>query len=41
LWLSSSRDLWYAGGGAFDNHLFGYTGRPSFGLISSIQLGPL
>lgn len=31
LWLSSSRDLWYAGGGAFDNHLFGYTGRPSFG----------
>ncbi len=31
LWLSSSRDRWYAGGGAFDNHLFGYTGRPSFG----------
>jgi hypothetical protein len=31
LWLSSSRDLWYAGGGAFDSHLFGYTGRPSFG----------
>jgi hypothetical protein len=31
LWLSSSRDRWYAGGGAFDNHLFGYMGRPSFG----------
>ena len=25
LWLSSSRDLWYAGDAAFDNHLFGYT----------------
>lgn len=31
LWLSSSRDRWYVGGGAFDNHLFGYTARPSFG----------
>lgn len=31
LWLSSSYDRWYAGGGAFDSHLFGYTGRPSFG----------
>jgi hypothetical protein len=31
LWLSSSRDLWYQGGGAFDNLLFGYVGRPSFG----------
>ncbi len=31
LWLSSSRDRWYAGGGAFDNHLFGYTARSSFG----------
>ncbi len=31
LWLSSSYDRWYAGGGAFDRHLFGYSARPSFG----------
>lgn len=31
LWLSSSRDLWYAGGGAFQNKTFGYAGRPSLG----------
>ena len=31
LWLSSSRDRWYNGGGAFDNHIFGYTARPSGG----------
>jgi hypothetical protein len=31
LWLSSSKDIWYYGGGAFDNHIFGYIGRPSFG----------
>jgi hypothetical protein len=31
LWLSSNKDLWYSGGGAFDNKIFGYTGRPSFG----------
>src|SRR5581483_9705119 len=31
LWLDSNKDLWYAGGGAFDNSIFGYTGRPSFG----------
>ena len=31
LWLSSSKDLWYSGGGAFDNNIFGYTGRPSSG----------
>ncbi len=29
LWLSSNRDLWYTGGGAFDDRLFGYVGRPS------------
>ena len=29
LWLSSSNDLWYSGGGAFDNKNFGYSGRPS------------
>lgn len=31
LWLSSSGDLWYQGGGAYDNRFFGYVGRPSFG----------
>jgi hypothetical protein len=31
LWLSSSYDRWYSGGGAFDSHLFGYTARPSYG----------
>ena len=31
LWLTKSQDLWYAGGGAFNNSAFGYTGRPSGG----------
>jgi alginate export protein len=31
LWLSSRRDLWYQGGGAYDNSSFGYVGRPRFG----------
>lgn len=26
--LTSGSDLWYQGGGAFDNKVFGYTGRP-------------
>ena len=29
LHLTSARDLWYQGGGAFDNNVFGYTGRPA------------
>jgi hypothetical protein len=29
LQLTSSNDLWYLGGGAFDNKVFGYVGRPS------------
>jgi hypothetical protein len=29
LHLSSSKDLWYSGGGAFEDSSFGYTGRPS------------
>ena len=29
--LSSAKDLWYSGGGAFQNRSFGYTGRPSNG----------
>lgn len=31
LQLTSSKDLWYQGGGAFDNKVFGFTGRPSNG----------
>ena len=27
--LTSAHDLWYQGGGAFDNKVFGYVGRPS------------
>lgn len=29
--LTSAPDLWYQGGGAYDNAVFGYTGRPSNG----------
>jgi hypothetical protein len=31
LQLTSKHDLWYQGGGAFDNKAFGYTGRPANG----------
>ncbi|MHB1699210.1 MAG: alginate export family protein [Acidobacteriaceae bacterium] len=31
LQLTSGKDLWYQGGGAFDNKVFGYVGRPSNG----------
>lgn len=31
LWLNSSNDLWYAGGGAWNDTLFGYQPRPSYG----------
>ncbi|MHB1023873.1 MAG: alginate export family protein [Acidobacteriaceae bacterium] len=31
LQLTSSQDLWYQGGGAFDNKVFGYVGRPANG----------
>lgn len=31
LWLSSRKDLWYLGGGAFDRNTFGFAGRPSGG----------
>ena len=34
LQLSSKRDLWYQGGGAFDNKVFGYVGRPANGSSS-------
>jgi hypothetical protein len=29
--LASAKDLWYSGGGAFQQNTFGYTGRPSSG----------
>lgn len=32
--LTSAKDLWYQGGGAFDNKVFGYVGRPSNGHTS-------
>lgn len=31
LQLTSANDLWYQGGGAYDNKVFGYVGRPSNG----------
>ncbi len=34
LQLTSSRDLWYLGGGAYDNKVFGYIGRPANGSSS-------
>ena len=34
LQLTSGHDLWYQGGGAFDNKVFGYVGRPSSGFTS-------
>lgn len=32
--LTSPQDLWYLGGGAFDNRVFGYVGRPANGARS-------
>lgn len=32
--LASNKDLWYLGGGAFDNKVFGYVGRPAKGHTS-------
>lgn len=29
--LTSAKDLWYLGGGAYDNRVFGYVGRPANG----------
>jgi hypothetical protein len=29
LQLTSAKDVWYQGGGAFDNKVFGFTGRPA------------
>jgi hypothetical protein len=38
LQLTSARDLWYLGGGAYDNKVFGYTGRPANGSSSLASL---
>lgn len=38
LQLTSAKDLWYQGGGAFDNRVFGYTGRPANGHSSFATL---
>jgi hypothetical protein len=34
LQLTSAHDLWYQGGGAYDNKVFGYAGRPANGSSS-------
>ena len=34
LQLTSAHDLWYLGGGAYDNKVFGYVGRPANGASS-------
>ncbi|MGH7516693.1 MAG: alginate export family protein [Gemmatimonadales bacterium] len=36
--LAERNDLWYAGGGAFDNQSFGYGGRPGGGARNLAQL---
>jgi hypothetical protein len=41
LGLTSGKDLWYQGGGAFDNKVFGYTGRPSNGFSSLTSLADI
>ena len=34
LQLTSAKDLWYLGGGAYDNKVFGFVGRPANGASS-------
>jgi hypothetical protein len=36
--LTSSKDFWYQGGGAFDNKVFGFVGRPANGHSSFASL---
>lgn len=38
LQLTSAKDLWYLGGGAYDNKVFGYVGRPANGHSSFASL---
>ena len=39
MWLDSENDLWYSGGGAYNNTIFGYIGRPSLGHSYLATLG--
>ncbi|MDP9263989.1 MAG: hypothetical protein M3O85_06690, partial [Acidobacteriota bacterium] len=39
--LGSARDLWYLGGGAFQDGNFGYAGRPSGGRNSLAMLADI
>jgi hypothetical protein len=39
--LTSAKDLWYQGGGAFDNKVFGFTGRPSNGHSSFVNVADI
>lgn len=41
LQLTSPHDLWYLGGGAFDNKVFGYVGRPANGATSLASVADL
>ena len=41
LQLTSKKDLWYQGGGAYDNKVFGFTGRPSNGHSSFNNLADI
>jgi hypothetical protein len=41
LQLTSGKDLWYQGGGAFDNKVFGYVGRPANGHTSFASLADI
>ena len=41
LQLSSSKDLWYQGGGAFNDTSFGYIGRPSGGYFSFASIADI
>jgi hypothetical protein len=41
LQLTSRKDLWYAGGGAYDNKVFGYQGRPANGNTSLASLADI
>lgn len=41
LQLTSAQDLWYQGGGAYDNSVFGFAGRPSGGHTSLASLADI
>jgi hypothetical protein len=41
LQLTSANDLWYSGGGAYDNKVFGYTGRPANGFSSLASIADI